>query len=58
MFGLIECEGCGRGFQTEDAEAMLAAIKGACPTCGGSFRLATADAGGPDKPAVAPRGSR
>lgn len=36
----IECEGCGRWFTTPDGPAMLVSIKGACPECGGSFRLA------------------
>jgi rRNA maturation endonuclease Nob1 len=40
MTELIECDGCARAFATEDALAMLAAIKGLCPTCGGTFRLA------------------
>jgi rRNA maturation endonuclease Nob1 len=34
----IECDGCGRSFRTEDP-GMLGAIKGPCPTCGGTFRL-------------------
>lgn len=47
MSKLIECDGCGRSFKTEDAAGMLAAIKGRCPSCGGTFRLApaTTDAG-------------
>ena len=56
MFDLIACDGCGRSFLTEDAGAMLAAIKGPCPTCGGSFRLASAAAHPPDTPAATPRG--
>jgi hypothetical protein len=52
MSELIECDGCGRGFATEDASAMLAAIKGACPTCGGTFRLA---ARAPIPPPASPR---
>jgi hypothetical protein len=42
MSELIECDGCGRGFVTEDAAVMLAAIKGPCPSCGGTFRSAMA----------------
>jgi hypothetical protein len=44
MPDLIECDSCGRSFTTENAVEMLAAIKGPCPSCGGSFRLAPADA--------------
>ena len=40
MSQLIECDGCGRSFTTEDPAGMLAAIKGPCPTCGGRFHLA------------------
>ena len=41
MSDLIECDGCGRSFTTDyGAAEMLAAIKGPCPSCGGSFRLA------------------
>jgi hypothetical protein len=40
MSDMIECDGCGRGFVTDDATGMLAAIKGPCPGCGGTFRLA------------------
>jgi rRNA maturation endonuclease Nob1 len=40
MSKLIECDGCGRSFKTEDAAGMLAAIKGCCPSCGGRFGLA------------------
>jgi hypothetical protein len=36
---LIECDGCGRRFATADGPAMLVAITGPCPTCGGSFEL-------------------
>jgi len=39
MSGLIECDGCGRSFTTDDPIAMLAAIKGPCPSCGGTFCL-------------------
>ena len=40
MSDLIACDGCGRSFMTDDAVAMLAAIKGPCPSCGGTFRHA------------------
>jgi hypothetical protein len=40
MGDVIECDGCGRSFATEQPAEMLAAIKGPCPTCGGTFRLA------------------
>jgi hypothetical protein len=58
MFDLIACDCCGRSFLTEDAAAMLAAIKGPCPTCGGSFRLASPETGPPGAPAAAPRAGR
>jgi rRNA maturation endonuclease Nob1 len=45
MSRLIECDGCGRSFTTDHPAEMLAAIKGPCPTCGGSFKLAPATAG-------------
>ena len=38
---LILCDGCGRCFATEDGPAMIAAIKGPCPNCGGRFQLAS-----------------
>ena len=41
MPGLIECDGCGRSFVTDDPAGMLAAIKGPCPGCGGAFRRGT-----------------
>ena len=37
---LIECDGCGRNFSTEDPQGMLAAIVGSCPMCSGRFKLA------------------
>ena len=40
MSNLIACDGCGRSFKTDDAVGMLAAIKGPCPSCGGTFLLA------------------
>ena len=40
---LIACDGCGRSFATADGPAMLGAIKGPCPTCGGEFRLRELD---------------
>jgi hypothetical protein len=57
MTDLIECDGCGRSFVSDDAAGMLAAIKGTCPTCGGTFRLGTAIArvGSPADPMPAPR---
>jgi rRNA maturation protein Nop10 len=57
MTDLIECDECGRSFATERPAEMLAAIKGPCPVCGGTFRLAHAPADpGPSRPAhVAPR---
>jgi hypothetical protein len=60
MAELIECDDCGRSFTTEQPAEMLAAIKGPCPTCGGSFRLAQVPAGSPaPRPAPAePRPSR
>lgn len=36
---LIACDDCGRSFATADGAAMLAAIKGPCPDCGGRFQL-------------------
>jgi rRNA maturation endonuclease Nob1 len=42
MSDQIECDGCGRSFKTDDAVGMLAAIKGPCPSCGGTFTLAPA----------------
>jgi rRNA maturation endonuclease Nob1 len=36
---VVVCDGCGRSFTTSDGAAMLAAIKGACPDCGGRFVL-------------------
>jgi len=39
MSDLIECSVCGRSFTTDHGAEMLAAIKGPCPTCGGTFRL-------------------
>ncbi len=38
-FDLIACDGCGRCFTTLDGPGMIAAIKGACPDCGGRFEL-------------------
>ena len=40
---LIECDGCGRNFATGNGPAMLDAIKGTCPTCGGKFKLRELD---------------
>jgi len=53
-FSTIECDGCGRSILTEDPYGMLAAIKGPCPTCRGTFRLALAD----DAPPQAAQPSR
>ena len=50
---LIACDDCGRSFTTDNAPEMLAAIKGPCPSCGGTFRLA-ALAGVPGAPAGPP----
>jgi hypothetical protein len=36
----IVCDGCGRTFSTMDGRGMIAAIKGPCPDCGGTFELA------------------
>jgi len=36
---VVGCGGCRRYFTTGDGKAMLAAIKGACPRCGGRFVL-------------------
>jgi hypothetical protein len=36
---LIACDRCGRSFATEDGPGMLAAIKGPCPECGGTFQM-------------------
>jgi hypothetical protein len=58
MFDLIACDSCGRGFLTEDAGGMLAAIKGPCPSCGGSFHLTSAETRPSDNPATAHRGAR
>jgi len=49
MSDLITCDGCGRSFTTDHAVEMLAAIKGPCPSCGGTFLLTT--------PAGAPSGA-
>ncbi len=35
----LTCDGCGRSFGTIDGPAMLAALKGPCPDCGGQFQL-------------------
>lgn len=51
---LIECDECGRSFASERPAEMLAAIKGPCPTCGGTFRLAQATAGTDAAPPPAP----
>jgi hypothetical protein len=37
MSEVIACNGCGRSFVVDDAYAMLAAIEGPCPVCGGTF---------------------
>lgn len=58
MLDLIECDGCGRSFQTDDADGMLAAIKGPCPGCGGTFRLAPVAVGAPGHPPAAPGSAR
>src|SRR5204863_8299959 len=55
---LIECDDCGRSFVTDDAAGMLAVIKGPCPSCGGTFRLALAVVGAPAQPGAAPRSTR
>ena len=57
MSDLIECDGCGRSVVTDDAAGMLAAIKGPCPSCGGTFRLAapSSEAPPPASPQSAPR---
>jgi rRNA maturation endonuclease Nob1 len=49
----LVCEGCDRSFPSLDPEAMLAAIKGACPDCGGRFEL-----NGTEASANAPPSSR
>jgi hypothetical protein len=38
---VIACDRCGRSFATDDGPAMIAAIKGPCPDCGGRFELRT-----------------
>lgn len=43
----IACSGCGRSFMTFDGKDMLAAIRGPCPDCGGTFAL---DDGAPQDP--------
>jgi rRNA maturation endonuclease Nob1 len=53
MSDLIACDGCGRSFKTDDGVAMLAAIKGPCPSCGSTFQLASyvsASSGGAQPP--------
>lgn len=35
----ITCDDCARSFETNDGRGMIAAIKGACPNCGGRFVL-------------------
>ncbi len=53
MTDLIECDCCRRSFTTDDGAEMLAAIKGSCPSCGGTFRLeplAATSAGSPPPP--------
>ena len=47
MSDQIECDSCGRSFLTDDASGMLAAIKGPCPACGGTFRLGVSAVGQP-----------
>ena len=54
---LLVCDGCPRTIPTFDASAMLDAIKGCCPACGGRFQLdgmvvaqpATTDGVGPSR---------
>ena len=59
MSDLIECDGCGRSFTTDDAAEMLAAIKGPCPSCGGRFVLATLAASPvASQPSPAPKSKR
>jgi rRNA maturation endonuclease Nob1 len=55
MSDMIECDGCGRCFVTYDASGMLAAIKGPCPSCGGTFRLAATAGSASADAATAPR---
>jgi len=38
----ISCGSCGRTFSTVDGPGMIAAIKGPCPDCGGTFELVEA----------------
>jgi hypothetical protein len=54
MSGLIECDGCGRSFTSDEPVAMIAAIKGPCPSCGGSFRLRPLVAAAPSPVAQRP----
>lgn len=35
----VTCDGCSRSVLTFDGKALLAAIKGPCPDCGGRFEL-------------------
>jgi rRNA maturation endonuclease Nob1 len=53
VLDLIVCDGCGRSFQTQDGDAMLAAITGPCPDCGGQF----VRAGSEREDAAAPKAS-
>ncbi len=36
---MIACGGCGRSLVTNNGRAMIAAIKGPCPSCSGRFEL-------------------
>ena len=38
-FDLIACSGCGWRFPAPEGAAMLFALKGSCPSCGGEFEL-------------------
>jgi hypothetical protein len=35
----LVCDGCDRSFPSLDPQAMLVAIKGACPDCGGRYEF-------------------
>jgi len=36
---MIVCDGCSRSVVTNNGRAMISAIKGPCPSCGGRFTL-------------------
>ena len=38
-FDHIACRGCGWRFPAPEGAAMLFALKGSCPSCGGEFEL-------------------